>query len=170
VKASRDEFEQFVAATTTPLLKTARLLTGDWHLGQDLLQATFTKVYTRWAQCDEWDSPLSYARRVMVNTYCSWFRRRWRHEVPHEDLPDLRGTRDLADSVADADAVERALRSLPRRQRAVLILRFYEDLSVDQTASVLSCPPGTVMSLSARALARVRTNQNLRPDDVVERR
>ncbi|MGX6607699.1 SigE family RNA polymerase sigma factor [Micromonosporaceae bacterium Da 78-11] len=168
--AAGEDFAEFVTAARTPLLKTARLLTGDWHLGQDLLQATLTKVYLRWGQADRWESPLAYTRAVMVNTYCSWYRRRWRHEVPHGTLPETLDTRgDPADAVAVGDGLTRALLELPRRHRAVLVLRYYEDLTVQQTATVLGCPPGTVTSLSARALARLRTSPGLRPVPVPEK-
>ena len=168
MKPSDPEFQEFAEAANLPLLRTARLLTGDWHLGQDLLQVTLTKVYLRWSQADRWDSPTGYARTVMVNTYCTWHRRRWRHELPRERLPDHADERDTADAVATTDALARALAGLPRRQRAAVVLRYYDDLSVDQTARVLRCPPGTVMSLTFRALARLRQSPDLRKDTVVE--
>jgi RNA polymerase sigma-70 factor, ECF subfamily len=170
VKASEDEFGQFVAATSLALLKTARLLTGDWHLGQDLLQVTLTKVYLHWEHSSRWDSAIGYARKVMVNTYCTWARRRWRHELSSEVVPDAGDGRDVAEAVAVADAFAAALLSLPRRHRAVLVLRFYEDLSVEQTAAVLGCPAGTVMSLTSRALARLRASPHLLGYHVLEGR
>jgi RNA polymerase sigma-70 factor (sigma-E family) len=170
VKTSEEDFGEFVAAVSLPLLRTARLLTGDWHLGQDLLQTTLTKVYLHWGQVDSSGSPLTYTRKMMVNTYCTWYRRRWRHELPHGALPDTPDREDPAEAVAATDVLERALLSLPRRQRAVLILRFYEDLSVEQTAAILDCPPGTVTSLAARALTRLRANPSLRPEHLLEGR
>jgi RNA polymerase sigma-70 factor (sigma-E family) len=170
VKGFEDDFGEFVAAASLPLLRTARLLTGDWHLGQDLLQLTLAKVYVRWNQVDRWESPLGYARKVMVNTYCTWYRRRWRYELPRDVLPDAADRRDPADEVAATDELARALLALPRRHRAVVILRFYDDLSVDQTAAVLGCPPGTVTSLSARALAKLRADPDLRAGNMVEGR
>jgi RNA polymerase sigma-70 factor (sigma-E family) len=169
VKPSDPEFQEFAEAANLPLLRTARLLTGDWHLGQDLLQVTLTKVYLRWSQADRWDSPTGYARTVMVNTYCTWHRRRWRHELPRERLPDRADERDTADTVATTDALARALADLPRRQRAAVVLRYYDDLSVEQAARVLQCPPGTVMSLTFRALARLRQSADLH-DTAVEGR
>jgi RNA polymerase sigma-70 factor (sigma-E family) len=168
VKPSDTEFLEFAEAANLPLLRTARLLTGDWHLGQDLLQVTLTKVYLRWAQADRWDSPTSYARTIMINTYCTWHRRRWRHELPRDPLPDLADGRDTAEAVATTDALGRALASLPRRQRAAVVLRYYDDLSVEEAARILGCPPGTVMSLTFRALGRLRQSPDLRTDTVVE--
>jgi RNA polymerase sigma-70 factor (sigma-E family) len=166
VKPSEDAFAEFVAVGSLPLLRTARLLTGDWHLGQDLLQVTLVKVYAKWSQADQYDSPINYARKVMVNTYLTWRRRRWHHEVPHGVLPDsTRHVRALDEDVAATDVLDRALLSLPRKQRAVLVLRYYQDLTVEQTAEILGYPKGTVTSLAARALARLRTHPALRPDN-----
>lgn len=163
------EFLEFAEAARLPLLRTARLLTGDWHLGQDLLQVTLMKVYTRWAHADRWDSPAGYARTVMVNTYCTWYRRRWRQETPSERLPDTADAGDTAETVATTDALARALAGLSRRQRAVVVLRYYDDLPVERVAGILGCPPGTVMSLSHRALARLRGNPQLQDDMAGER-
>lgn len=166
MKESDAEFDEFVAAMSLSLLKTARLLTGDWHLGEDLAQVTLMKVYRRWAQIEHRDSPVDYARKVMVNTYLTWRRRRWRGEVPSPVLPEVGDRSDVAGAVAAVDELQRALLALPRRQRAVVVLRFYEDLTVAQTAAVLDCPEGTVTSLTRRALARLRSSKMLRPDMV----
>ncbi|MCJ0873540.1 SigE family RNA polymerase sigma factor [Streptomyces sp. AP-93] len=158
------------------MLRTARLLTGDWHLGQDLVQVTLAKVYDRWARAGRYDAPVGYAHKVMVTTYCTWRRRRWHHELPHAALPDSAGGpgtpggpgglgADAAEAVAASDLLERALLGLPRRQRAVLVLRYYEDLAVEQTAEILGCPNGTVTSLAARALTRLRSHPDLWPGD-----
>lgn len=124
MEPSEETFAEFVAAAGLPLLRTARLLTGDWHLGQDLVQVTLAKVYDRWARAGRYDAPIGYAHKVMVTTYCTWRRRRWHHELPHAALPDAGGG-DAAEAVAATDLLERALLSLPRRQRAVLVLRYY---------------------------------------------
>ncbi|MET9854183.1 SigE family RNA polymerase sigma factor [Streptomyces sp. NPDC006450] len=172
MEPSEETFAEFVAAAGLPLLRTARLLTGDWHLGQDLVQVTLAKVYDRWARAGRYDAPIGYAHKVMVTTYCTWRRRRWHHELPHATLPDTAGPGgsggsggEAAEAVAAADLLERALLSLPRRQRAVLVLRYYQDLTVEQTAELLGCPNGTVTSLAARALARLRSHPDLWPGD-----
>ncbi|MFF3216378.1 SigE family RNA polymerase sigma factor [Streptomyces sp. NPDC002886] len=167
MEPSEETFAEFVAAQGLPLLRTARLLTGDWHLGQDLVQVTLAKVYDRWARAGRYDAPVGYAHKVMVTTYCTWRRRRWHHELPHAALPDAAGgsIEPAAEAVAAADLLERALLGLPRRQRAVLVLRYYQDLTVEQTAEILGCPNGTVTSLTARALTRLRDHPDLRPGD-----
>ncbi|WP_194918711.1 SigE family RNA polymerase sigma factor [Catenulispora rubra] len=170
LKESDAEFDEFVAAMSLPLLKTARLLTGDWHLGEDLAQVTLVKVYRHWARIEHRDSPVDYARKVMVNTYLTWRRRRWRGEVPAPVLPEVRDRSDVAEAVAAVDELQRALLALPRRQRAVVVLRFYEDLTVAQTAAALDCPEGTVTSLTARALTRLRSSSMLRPETVEGRK
>ncbi|MFJ7271097.1 SigE family RNA polymerase sigma factor [Streptomyces sp. NPDC099050] len=163
------------------MLRTARLLTGDLHLGQDLVQVTLAKVYDRWARAGRYDAPVGYAHKVMVTTYCTWRRRRWHHELPHAAVPDAAGgsgsgfglgsgsvsgsgsgsVESTAEAVAASDLLERALLGLPRRQRAVLVLRYYQDLTVEQTAEILGCPTGTVTSLAARALTRLRSHPDL---------
>jgi len=176
--AADREFGEYVALATGRLLGTARLLTGDWHLGEDLLQVSFAKVYARWGHRGEWESPLAYTRRVMVNTYCSWRRRRWHGEIlpavpvgaAESTLDSTAATADLADGVVDADTLNRALRRLGRRQRTVVVLRYYEDLSVAQTAEFLGCRPGTVTSLATRALAQLRRDTQLRDRNEVEAR
>lgn len=165
-----DEFERFATAVSPPLLKTARLLTGDWHLAQDLLQTTLAKVYTKWGRSGGWESPEAYARRVMVNTHCTWYRRRWRHELPHDVMPDRPGGTEAMDAVVLADALHRALTRLTPRQRAMVVLRFYDDLSVEQTAAAMGCSSGTVLSTTSRALAHLRLAGELGQDDLMERR
>ncbi|WSK22112.1 SigE family RNA polymerase sigma factor [Streptomyces sp. NBC_01298] len=169
MEPSEETFAEFVAAQGVPLLRTARLLTGDWHLGQDLVQVTLAKVYDRWARAGRYDAPVGYAHKVMVTTYCTWRRRRWHYELPHAALPDAVGVYGIgsgsgeptAEAVAASDLLERALLGLPRRQRAVLVLRYYQDLTVEQTAEILGCPNGTVTSLTARALTRLRSHPDL---------
>ncbi|GAA2329748.1 SigE family RNA polymerase sigma factor [Dactylosporangium salmoneum] len=165
-----DEFERFATAVSPSLLKTARLLTGDWHLAQDLLQTTLAKVYARWGRSDTWESPVGYARRVMVNTHCTWYRRMWRHELPHDVLPERHGGTEAMDTVALADALHRALIRLTPRQRAIVVLRYYDDLSVEQTAAVMGCSQGTVLSTTSRALAHLRLTPELGQDNPMERR
>jgi RNA polymerase sigma-70 factor, ECF subfamily len=150
-----DEFRDFVAARSGALLRTAYLLTGDWGTAEDLLQTSLTKTYLAWRRLGGIEAIEPYARRVMVNTSTSWWRRRWHGERPTEVLPEQAAT-DEIERQLDRDMLWRHLRALPARQRAVLVLRFYEDMSEAQTAAMLEISPGTVKSQTSRALATLR--------------
>jgi RNA polymerase sigma-70 factor (sigma-E family) len=157
-------FEEFVGARTASLSRTAYLLTGNHHSAEDLLQVALSRVAARWPQVRD-GQPESYARRIMVNEFISWRRRRWYRERPVDDAelsvdagratPDL-ATPDLATAVVRRIVVGRALARLTARQRAVLVLRFYEDLSEAETAEALGCAVGTVKSQTHLALTRIR--------------
>ncbi|MEU8180200.1 SigE family RNA polymerase sigma factor [Micromonospora sp. NPDC049044] len=157
--ASRDpleeQFREFVAARSAALLRTAYLLTGDWATAEDLLQTALTKTYLAWKRLGGIEAVESYARRVMVNTSTSWWRRRWHGERPTEVLPERAGVDEISQQL-DRDLLWRHLRELPGRQRAVLVLRYYEDMSEAQTAAMLDISPGTVKSQASRALATLR--------------
>lgn len=148
----RSGFDEWVARCAPRLHKTAYLLTGDWGLAQDLVQHACAACWPRFGSLTD---PDAYARTVMVRTATSWWRRRWRGEVPHDELPE-RVERDLWADVDRRQVVATALRALPSRQRAVLVLRFYDDLSEEATAAALSWPLGTVKSTTARALQALR--------------
>ncbi|WBB65139.1 SigE family RNA polymerase sigma factor [Micromonospora sp. WMMD812] len=157
--ASRDpleeEFREFVAARSGALLRTAYLLTGDWPTAEDLLQTALTKTYLAWKRLGGIEAIEPYARRVMVNTSTSWWRRRWHGERPTEVLPELPAA-DEIERQLDRDVLWRHLSALPTRQRAVLVLRFYEDMSEAQTAALLGISTGTVKSQTSRALGTLR--------------
>ncbi|GAB3360472.1 hypothetical protein GCM10027452_25600 [Micromonospora halotolerans] len=157
--ASRDpleeEFRDFVAARSGALLRTAYLLAGDWATAEDLLQTALTKTYLAWKRLGGIDALEPYARRVLVNTSTSWWRRRWHGERPTEVLPERAGVDEIEQQL-DRDALWRHLQALPARQRAVLVLRFYEDMSEAQTAALLEISPGTVKSQTSRALNTLR--------------
>ncbi|MEU1685515.1 SigE family RNA polymerase sigma factor [Micromonospora sp. NPDC005707] len=157
--ASRDpleeEFRDFVAARSGALLRTAYLLAGDWATAEDLLQTALTKTYLAWKRLGGIDAIEPYARRVLVNTSTSWWRRRWHGERPTEVLPERAGVDEIEQQL-DRDALWRHLQALPARQRAVLVLRFYEDMSEAQTAALLEISPGTVKSQTSRALNTLR--------------
>ncbi|TVL92476.1 SigE family RNA polymerase sigma factor [Streptomyces sp. SAJ15] len=148
-------FEEFVAARGPRLLRVAWLLTGDRHLAEDLLQTVLAKVWPRWRAIAA-DDPEAYVRRALVNTHTSWWRRRWRGEVPHGELPDTGAGTDPFAEVDLERSLASAVRGLPARQRAVVVLRYFEDLSVEETARVLGCGPGTVKSQAAKALRSLR--------------
>jgi RNA polymerase sigma-70 factor (sigma-E family) len=156
---SRVPFDEFVAVRGQALQRTAYLLTGDWGHAEDLLQTALARAYPRWERIVG-DDPDAYLRRVLVNTWSSWWRRRWRGEVPTGQLRD----RPAPDEYAAADrrdAVRAALARLPRRQRAVVVLRFHEDLTEAQTAALLGISVGTVKSQAAKALAKLREDAAL---------
>ncbi|WP_243704964.1 SigE family RNA polymerase sigma factor [Micromonospora sp. KC723] len=150
-----EEFREFVAARSGALLRTAYLLAGDWATAEDLLQTALTKTYLAWKRLGGIDAVESYARRVMVNTSTSWWRRRWHGERPTEVLPERAGVDEIEQQL-DRDVLWQHLSALPARQRAVLVLRFYEDMSEAQTAALLEISPGTVKSQTSRALATLR--------------
>jgi RNA polymerase sigma-70 factor (sigma-E family) len=155
----RVRFDEFVAVRGQALQRTAYLLTGDWGHAEDLLQTAFSRAYPRWHRIVA-DDPEVYLRRVLVNTWSSWWRRRWRGEVPTEQLRDDPAPDEYA--AADRrDAVRAALARLPRRQRAVVVLRFHEDMTEAQTAAALGISVGTVKSQAAKALVKLREDAAL---------
>jgi RNA polymerase sigma-70 factor, ECF subfamily len=160
-----EEFREFVAARSFALLRTAYLLCGDWTTAEDLLQTALTKTYLAWKRLGEIEAVEPYARRVLVNTATSWWRRRWHGERPTEVLPE-RAAPDRIDEQVERDALWRHVQALPARQRAVLVLRFYEDLSETQTASLLNISTGTVKSQTFRALNTLRQRLGAEADQL----
>jgi RNA polymerase sigma-70 factor (sigma-E family) len=157
-----DGFAEFVASRSAALQRTAWLLTGDAGRAEDLLQTALAATWRRWRSAIAEGNPEAYVRRVLVTTWASWWRRRWRGEVPTATLPEPVNGADLAGGAADRDAVRRALARLSRQQRAIVVLRYAEDLSIEETARVLGCSPGTVRVQSSRALAALRADPELR--------
>ncbi|MCW2503427.1 MAG: polymerase sigma24 factor [Actinomycetia bacterium] len=149
-------FAEFVAARSPSLLRAAWLLTGDAGQAEDLLQTALARVWPRWARVSAAGDPEAYVRRVLFTTYATWWRRRWRGEVPVADLPDRASATDVSDALLQRDAVAAALAGLSRGQRAVVVLRYVEDQTEAQTAAILGCSTGTVKSQASRALARLR--------------
>ena len=159
-EAGRTAFTDFVRSRGTALHRTAYLLTGDWGTAEDLLQTALAKSYLRWTAAAAAQQPEAYVRRVLVNTYASWWRRRWRGEVPHDVLPEA----VAIDRWADVDArtaLHDALDRLPRRMRAVVVLRFHEDMTEAAVAEALGVTVGTVKSQTAKALAKLREDSGL---------
>lgn len=151
-----DTFRGFVAARQHALLRTAFLLTGDQGLAEDLVQTALEKTLRRWSVGGEPASLEAYVRRVMYREQVSRWRRRRLVEVPAADLPEWRLESRGDDAVEDHLVLQRALQQLGRRQRAVLVLRYFEDLSEQQVADVLGISLGTVKSQAHRGLARLR--------------
>ena len=165
--AGAEGFAQFVEARQRALQRTAWLLTGDWAVAEDLVQTALVRSWPRWERIRRRDDPEIYVRRAMVNTWASWRRRRWWGERPSETVPDTQAAGDVATEVAVRIAVQSALRSLSARQRAVFVLRVYDDLSEAQVAHVLDCAVGTVKSTASRGLARLQTS--MAPEPIKER-
>jgi RNA polymerase sigma-70 factor (sigma-E family) len=156
--ADRSGFDEFVATRSPALLRTAFLLTADHAQAEDLLQTALAKCWFAWGRID--GPPEPYVRRAIATTYATWWRRKWRGERPTGELPE-RPTAAGTGSVDDRDALWRALGTLPRRQRAVVVLRYYEDLSEAETATALGVTVGTIKSQAAKALATLRRDDQL---------
>ncbi len=144
-------FEQYVRQRGHALVRTAALLVGDVQLGEDLVQEVLSRLAPRWQSVQSLEHPEAYVHRALVNKAVSWRRRRSWTETPTEVLPDQGQAQQPYD-----DAVFRALRSLPPRQRAVVVLRHYLDYTEATTAEHLGCSVGTVKSQHAKAVVRLR--------------
>jgi RNA polymerase sigma-70 factor (sigma-E family) len=154
------DFDTYVSAAWPRLLRSAWLLTGDWHRAEDLVQTVLARAYGRWPRLRD-GQPDAYLRAMLATTYLSWWRRRWRTEVPVERLPD-RPAPPTHPDLELRHAVAVALARLPRRQRAVMMLRYHADLTEVATAQALGLSVGTVKSYTARALATLRASEQLR--------
>ncbi len=152
----RPGFDEFVATRSHALLRLSYLLTRDWATAEDLLQTALVRSWQAWGRID--GDPEPYVRTVVVNTFTSWWRRRWNGEVPTAELPE---SASVAAGVEQRDLLWQALGRLPRKQRAVVVLRFYEDLSEAEIATVLGISRGTVKSQCSKALAHLRVDASL---------
>lgn len=162
-----DEFEDYVRARYDRLCRVAFVLCGDRQHAQDLVQTALAKAYqpARRAKVGNLDA---YVHRTIYTTHASWWRRRWRGEVPTADVPD-HAAADTWDDVGIRATVLAVLARLPVEQRAVLALRFLEDLSEEETARVLGCAPGTVKSRTSRGLAALRATGLLGEPETADR-
>ena len=150
-----DSFAEYVAARGHALTRMAYLLTGDHSQAEDLAQAALAKAFSRWSRIEAMSAPDAYVRRMIVNEHVSGWRRYRRRETLRAEMPQI-SVADVADDLAVGEAVRAAVRQLPARQRAALVLRFYEDLPDAAVAAILDCSPATVRSQIARALTRLR--------------
>jgi RNA polymerase sigma-70 factor (sigma-E family) len=157
--AARDaEFAAWMTARQPALMRTAYLLTGDHHSAEDLVQTTLAKVYLSWDKVQRREVIDGYARRILVNENNSVWRRAWKkREVSSDQLPERAGHRDTYDEGQGADLWAHVA-TLPKKQRAVIVLRYYEELSEAETAEVLGISVGTVKSQASRALATLRAS------------
>lgn len=158
-------FAEFAATRLPRLLRYAVMLTGDRELAQDVVQEVLARAQVRWRKIASTISPDAYVRQMVLNEYLSW-RRRWAVRAIHAvgervvELSDSRGvSRDHADAIADTDDVWNRLATLPRKQRAVLVLRYYEQLDDDEIAELLGCARVTVRSNASKALKTLRLQQ-----------
>ena len=147
----RAEYTAFVAARHRALFRTAYLITGDFHQAEDLLQVALTKAFLSWSKVSAARSPEAYVRRIIANQSVSWWRRRSSGEVPTA-VVEAGTTSGHEPQVTESDETWRALTRLPRQQRAVLVLRYYEDMSEAEIADTLGIARGTVKAHANKAL------------------
>ena len=149
-------FETFVRESSPALARLAFLLTGDRQLGEDLVQTALSKVLPHWSRIVAGGDPGPYVRTVMVRTAIGWRRRRWNGEKPANTLPEPTAASDFSAALDTRERLRAVLSTLPIRQRAVVVLRFYEDRSETEVAQLLGCSVGTVKSQAAKALSKLR--------------
>jgi RNA polymerase sigma-70 factor (sigma-E family) len=151
------EFVEFAGAVRARLRRTAYLMCGDWDQASDHVQEGLIRVYVAWPRLTRAGREYAYARKAVVSACLDHSRRRSSSEVPSEPDHDVPSVQDVSESVALRTALVSALDGLPPRQRACVVLRYFDDLSVADTAAVLGCSEGTVKSQTSRALASLRS-------------
>ncbi|MEU4404078.1 SigE family RNA polymerase sigma factor [Streptosporangium sp. NPDC023963] len=153
------EFAEYVEQRHERLLRAAYLLTRDRAIAEDLVQTALARAWLAWRRID--GDPDPYVYRIIANTHASWWRRRWRQEIPTGELPERPDGRDFTGDVGDRDALWTAIGTLSGRQRAVVVLHYFEQLPLTQVARVLGCSVGAVKSQLNRALTRLRVDQGI---------
>ncbi|MBP0455021.1 MULTISPECIES: SigE family RNA polymerase sigma factor [unclassified Kitasatospora] len=149
------EFSAFVIGNSGQLIRLAELLTGDPHRARDIVQSALERAYLHWHRITA-DDPTAYVRRIVVNQHRDWWRRLRNRELPTDRTPERPGREDLAERQAQQALLHQALATLTRRERTVVVLRYYGDLSEADTAAELGIAPGTVKSTLHRALSKLR--------------
>jgi RNA polymerase sigma-70 factor (sigma-E family) len=152
---SAEEFVEFATAAAPRLRRTAFLLCGDWHMAEDLAQTTLTKLFVSWRRIKRQEAVFSYASRTLVNTYIADRRRRKASELITDSLPEVTAPAP-AGAAETRLVVMAALATLPPRARAVVVLRYWADMSVEEVAGTLGCSAGTVKSQCSRALDKLK--------------
>jgi RNA polymerase sigma-70 factor (sigma-E family) len=166
-RLSSEDFTAYVEGAWARMFRTAYALTGDQATAEDLLQRTLVKAFVQWKRVSHAESPDSYVRRMLVNESASgWRARSRRPEVLTADLPEQPGTTAFDSAFATREELWEGVQTLPPRQRAVVVLRYYEDLSEREIAEVLGISNGTVKSLANAAVAKLRNR--LQPVDHLE--
>ena len=154
-----EDFRRFVVGRQRSLLRTAWLLTGDWASAEDLVQTTLITAWPRWARISTTANPDAYVRRILVNKSHDWRRRRWHGEIPTAAVPE--GPAAEGPDAELTRGLVQALRGLPPRQRTVIVLRYFDDLTEVETAAAMDCAVGTVKSQTSKALAALRRHPDL---------
>jgi RNA polymerase sigma-70 factor (sigma-E family) len=160
-QSDEESFRRFAVEHAARLRRSAYLYCGDWHLAEDLMQSSLIKIYRSWTRVKKDESLANYSRTVLLRTWLDEKRRPWRRSeqsaaaVP-ERLDEARGPADSPDRLWAQALVHEGLLRLPPRQRAVLVLRYFDDLSVAEAAEVMGCSEGTVKSQTARGLDALR--------------
>ncbi|NYF54897.1 SigE family RNA polymerase sigma factor [Micromonospora purpureochromogenes] len=149
-------FEEYVSSRGPALVRLARLLTGDEHRAEDLTQDVLARAYVHWRRIARADHPDVYVRRMLVNANTSWWRRRSSRELATSEFAERAHRGDLGGEAAERDELWRLILALPDRQRAVLVLRYYEDLDYATIGQILDCSPVTVRTHAMRALTQLR--------------
>jgi RNA polymerase sigma-70 factor (sigma-E family) len=149
------DFVEYMTDRSAWLRRVAFLMCQDWQQVDDLAQTAMTKLYAHWPRVKKFENPDAYLRRILVNTYLSETRKPWWRRSTSHEMPGLETPAAVPD-VETALELRQALAALPPRQRATIVLRYYCDLSVEQTAAELNCSQGTVKSNTARGLAALR--------------
>lgn len=148
-------YEEFLNTRLRELLRFAVLLCGDRGLAEDVVQDVLIRAHRQWDRIGSTDFPFAYVRRMVVNEHLAW-RRKWARQIPTGDVIRIGSIPDHAEQVTDRDDLVSRLRTLPARQRAAIVLRYYGDLSDLEIAGTLGCSPGTVRGYLSRALATMR--------------
>ena len=151
-----DGFREFVESRSSALLRSGWLLTGDWPSAEDLVQTALAAAWPRWTSLTRQDAPELYVRKIMVNTFLRWRRRRWTGEIATGRLPEMQAYGDAFAQIDARQALIAALDRLPPRQRAVVVLRYFADQTEAQTADTMGCSVGAVKAHASKALARLR--------------
>lgn len=155
-------YREYVVARLERMRRTAFLLCGDWHTADDVVSTALVKLYRHWRRVSAMDNVDGYMRQILVRAFLDERRRPWRREEPRWDVPDRQAPGESA-GVADRLALTALLAELPPRRRAVLVMRYFCDMSVEETAEALGCSPGTVKSQAARALETLRVRMTAGP-------
>ena len=159
-------FDDYVLARGDALLRFAYLLCADAQRAEDFVQEALVRCHRRWRRIEHDAGLDAYVRKTILRQYLSWRRRRAAADVPTDRFDDRGGREDMVETIGERDAMRQLLARLPRRQRAVLVLRYYEDLADQQIAELLGCSPATVRVHASRGLAQLRRQPELVEEDV----
>jgi RNA polymerase sigma-70 factor (sigma-E family) len=170
-EVNRLTLDEVVESSERRLLRVALMLSGGVHSAEDLVQTVLARAHRQWDRIGSLDHPEAYLRKMVVNEFLSWRRRLKNRELPTAEFDETGfdetvATEDFSSRQAERDATWRLLAELPRRQRAVLVLRYYEDLPDDEIATILGCSASTVRSNAARGLAGLRANLAARDEEL----